>query len=86
MKSLVKGYGREKRLGYTALNNRLTDDGKVVSLIRRPRCTPLKDVLVLISVRGLVNPRAAMRLKGSGKLKNSIISLGLESKTFRPVA
>jgi hypothetical protein len=31
-KSLVKGYGREKRLGYTGL----TDGSKVVSCTRRP--------------------------------------------------
>jgi hypothetical protein len=34
--------------------------------------------LVLISVRGLVDPRAIMRLKGLGQLKNPIISLGIQ--------
>jgi hypothetical protein len=52
MKSLIKGYGREKkRLGYTGLDNRLTDGGKVVSPTRRLPFTP-GIFPVLISVRG----------------------------------
>jgi hypothetical protein len=43
------------------LENRLTDGGDVVSLSRRPRFTPL---LVLISVRGRIDPRAIVRLEG----------------------
>jgi hypothetical protein len=34
------------------LDNQLTDGGEVVSIKRRPRFTPQKDILVLISVRG----------------------------------
>jgi hypothetical protein len=37
--------------------------------------------LVLISVRGLVDPRAAVRLKGLGQLKNSMNSSGLECRS-----
>jgi hypothetical protein len=42
MKSLIKGYGREKRLGYTGLDNRLTEGGKVASPRHRQRSTPQK--------------------------------------------
>jgi hypothetical protein len=55
MKSLIKGYGREKRLGYTGLDNRLTDGSEDVSLTNRLHSTPQKHFflfLVLISVRG----------------------------------
>jgi hypothetical protein len=41
-----------------SLDNRLTDGDKVVSLTRRPPFTPPRRFLVLISVRGWVNPRA----------------------------
>jgi hypothetical protein len=34
---------------------------------------PPEIFLVLISVRGSVDPRATVRLKGSGQLKNSMI-------------
>jgi hypothetical protein len=40
MKSLIKGYGREERLGTAGLDKLLTEDGEVVSLSRRPRSTP----------------------------------------------
>jgi hypothetical protein len=36
MKSLIKGYGGEKMLGYTVPDNRLTDDGKVIVFIYWP--------------------------------------------------
>jgi hypothetical protein len=43
-------------------------------------------ILVLISVRGSVIPQSLLRLKGSGKLKNSLTSSSLEPATFRLVA
>jgi hypothetical protein len=51
--------------------------------------TPKKDFLVLISVRGWVNPSAMEQLVGLGKLekkKNPMTSLGTEPAAFRLVA
>jgi hypothetical protein len=42
--------------------------------------------LVLISLKGKVDPRAIVRLEGSGKLKNPITSLQIEPVTFQLVA
>jgi hypothetical protein len=49
MKSLIKGYGKGKMLGYTGIDNLLADCGEAVRLTRRPRLTPGR-FLVLISV------------------------------------
>jgi hypothetical protein len=42
--------------------------------------------LVLISVRGWVDPRVMVRLEGWGQLKNPVASSGIEPATFRFVA
>jgi hypothetical protein len=51
------------------LDSRLIYGGQVVSLTRRPPFTPLGRFLVLISVRGWVEPRAIVRLEGLSQLK-----------------
>jgi hypothetical protein len=43
MKSLLKGYGRGKKLGYTDLDNRLTDGDEVASLMPQPSLTHQED-------------------------------------------
>jgi hypothetical protein len=61
----------------------------VVRLSALCTCHPLPPgrFLVLISVRGWVDPRVVMQLEGLGKLKNPITSsTGLEPATFWLVA
>jgi hypothetical protein len=68
-----------------SLENRFTDGGEFVSLTRRQHFPPPGRFLVLISVRGWVDPRAIVRLEGLGKLKRSTSSV-LEPATFRDSA
>jgi hypothetical protein len=56
------------------LDNRLTDDGEVISLTRRPPFAARK-----ISVRDCVDPKAIVRLEGLGQLRNLMTSPGIES-------
>jgi hypothetical protein len=67
------------------LDNRLSDGGEVASLMRRPPLPP-RSILVLIYVRGLVDPRAIVRLEGLGLLKIPMTSSGIEPAPFRLAA
>jgi hypothetical protein len=66
------------------LDNRPTDGGEVVSLTSQPAGRPLPTgrFLVLISVRGRVDPRVIVRREALGKLKNPVTSSGIEPVIF----
>ena len=61
------------------------EGGKVVSPTHRPLLPP-GNILVLISVRGRVNPGAIMRPEGLCQWKIRVTPLGIEPATFRFVA
>jgi hypothetical protein len=67
------------------LVNQFIDGGVVVRLKHWLPFTPRK-FLVLISVRGWVDPRAIVWLEGLGQLKNPMTSSKIEPATFQLVA
>jgi hypothetical protein len=55
--------------------------------VLRPYCLlPPERFLVLISVRGRVDPRAIVRLEGLSRFKNPVTSSEMELVTFRLIA
>jgi hypothetical protein len=57
-----------------------------LSALRADSPLPPGRLLVHISVRGLVDPRAIVRLEGVDRLKNPMTSSGIETATFRLIA
>jgi hypothetical protein len=69
------------------IDNQLTDGCKAVSLMRQLAALyPPGILLVLISAKGRVDPRAILRLVGLHQLKNPMTSSGTEPTTFQLVA
>jgi hypothetical protein len=56
-----------------------------LSASRDGRSLPPGRFLILVSLKGSVDPRATVRLEGLGQLKNTMTS-GIEPATFRLVA
>jgi hypothetical protein len=52
------------------------------SALHAGRLLPPERFLVIISVRGLVDPRAIVRLEGLGQLKKSNDLIGIEPATY----
>jgi hypothetical protein len=57
-----------------------------LSALRAGRSLPPGRFLVLISVRGLIDPRTIVRLEGLGRLKSPITLSGIKPATLRLVA
>jgi hypothetical protein len=57
-----------------------------LSTLRAGRSLHPSKILVLISVRGSVDPRATVRLEGLGQLKTPMTSPGIELAAFRLAA
>jgi hypothetical protein len=70
-----------RKLSFPEFLTTAQDGGKVVSLTHRPPL-PQEILLVLISVRGLVDPRAIVRSEGFTSMKNSMTPSVIEPATF----
>jgi hypothetical protein len=57
-----------------------------LSALRAGRPLPPGILLVLICIRGSIDPGAIMRLEGLGQLKNPMTSSEIEPETFRLVS
>jgi hypothetical protein len=75
-------WGCERSMLLHLLDNRLTDGGEVVNLTRPPPLYCPGRFLVLISVRGWVDPRPIVPL-GLGKLKKSSDLIGIRTRDLQ---
>jgi hypothetical protein len=57
-----------------------------LSALRTGRPLPSGRLLVLVFIRGLVDPRTTVRLEGLGQLQIAMTSSGIEPATFQLVA
>ena len=74
-----------RKLRFPDYMTKAQDDGKVVSLTHRPFLPP-GITLVLIPVRGWVDPRAIARSEGLCQWEIPMTPSGIERATFRSVA
>jgi hypothetical protein len=75
-----------RKLRFPDYMTTVQDGGKVVSLTHRLPLRPEKMLLVLISVRGWVDPRTIARSEGLCRWKIPMTPSGFEPATFRFVA
>ena len=74
-----------RKFGFPDYVKMSQEGGKVVSLMHRP-LLPQKIILVLIAVRGWVDPRTIVRSEGLCQWKIPMTPTGIEPATFRFVA
>jgi hypothetical protein len=86
LKQAVKAHRVEGRRGSHIFQTIGSQVAVRLSALRAGRPLPPGRFLVLISVRGWVEPRAIVRREGLGQLKNPVTSSGIEPATFRLVA